>query len=92
MVSFWLDTRMGDIPLCQAYPVLFELAINKKCSVSEVKENGWVIQFKVRLQGLIRAQWYDLANKLNRFPLNNDNNVALWKWSVSKTFTVKSVE
>jgi hypothetical protein len=44
------------------------------------------------LQGLIRAQWYDLANKLNRFPLNNDNNVALWKWSVSKTFTVKSVE
>jgi hypothetical protein len=56
MVSFWLDTWMGDAPICQSYPVLFELAMNKKCPVSEVKENGLVIQFKIRLQGLIKTQ------------------------------------
>jgi hypothetical protein len=58
--------------------------------VFEVKEKGWVIQFKIRLQGIIRAQWYELATKLNRVILGDEADVH-WKWNVSKIFSVKSV-
>jgi hypothetical protein len=55
-VSFWLDPWLEDVPLCQAFPLLFEEALDQKCSVWEVKEQGWVINFRTRLQGVIRAQ------------------------------------
>jgi hypothetical protein len=87
-VSFWLDFWMDGTPLCQAYLVLFELATDKKCSVCEVKDNGWVINVKIRLQGMIRAQWYELVDRLNNISLND---VTIWKWTGSKKFTVKSV-
>jgi hypothetical protein len=59
--------------------------------VYEIKEKGWVIQFKVRLQGIIRAQWYELATKLNRVTLDEEVDVVHWKWNVNKIFSVKSV-
>jgi hypothetical protein len=31
------------------YLVLFDLATNQRCSVREVRDNGWLIQFKIRL-------------------------------------------
>jgi hypothetical protein len=58
--------------------------------VSDVR-TGWVIQFKIRLNGIIRDQWYDLARKLNNATLNDEDEIALWRWSKSKSFTVKSV-
>jgi hypothetical protein len=64
-VSFWFDPWFDEMPLCQKYCVLFELAMNPNNSVKEVKEKGWVIQFKIKLQGLIQEQWYELATKLN---------------------------
>jgi hypothetical protein len=71
--------------------MLFELAANQRCFVTEIWMNGWVVQFKHRPQGIIRAQWYELVNKLNIFPLNEEQNLVFWKWSISKCFTVKSV-
>jgi hypothetical protein len=49
------------------------------------------IRFKVRLYGLIRDQWYELASKLNNVILSDDRDVPVWKWTKSKKFTVKSV-
>jgi hypothetical protein len=71
--------------------MLFELVVNQKCSMNEVKVNGWVVQFKHRPQGIIRAQWYELASKLNIFPLNEEQELVLCKWSPSKSFTIKSM-
>jgi hypothetical protein len=39
-VSFWFDPWLVDIPLCQTYPMMFELVVNEKCSVNGVKTNG----------------------------------------------------
>jgi hypothetical protein len=50
-----------------------------------------VVPFRIRLQGIIRAQWYELATKLNGVVLSKDPDVVLWKWTRSKTFSVKSV-
>jgi hypothetical protein len=90
-VSFWLEPWIDDKPLCLTYPVLFELATNQRSTVREVGDNSWVIHFKTRLQGLARDQWYNLAYRLNNVNLNEENDSIFWRWSPSKTFTVKSV-
>jgi hypothetical protein len=48
-VNFWLDPWLNDTPLCQRYLILYEMATKQRCYVKEVKENGWLIQFKTRL-------------------------------------------
>jgi hypothetical protein len=32
----------------------------------------WVVRFRIRLQGLVREQWYDLAATPNTISLIND--------------------
>jgi hypothetical protein len=43
--------------------------------------NNWVVQFKTKIQGLIRDQWYELATKLNSVQLNEDRGEVYWKWT-----------
>jgi hypothetical protein len=77
--------------LCKQSLVLYDLCEDQKCSVSEVAEGGWVIQFIIRIPPLVRERWYDLATRLNNVTLNNNNDIALWKWLASRQFIVKSV-
>jgi hypothetical protein len=90
-ISFWLDVWLDDQPLCISYPVLYDLCVDKKCSVYEVANAEWVVRIRIRLQGLVREQWYHLATRLNRISLNEGNDQPIWKWTTSKRFTVKSV-
>jgi hypothetical protein len=76
-VSFWLDQWLGDKPLCVSYPILYDLCLNQKASVLEVAESGWVVRFKIRLQGIVRDLWYELAARLNEVFLNQDKDVAI---------------
>jgi hypothetical protein len=55
LVSFWLDPWLENIPLCQSYSVLYELALEQNSSVFKIWEKGWVVQFRVRLNGIFRA-------------------------------------
>jgi hypothetical protein len=50
-----------------------------------------VVHFRNRPQGFIRAQWYDLARRINNYHINEGKDVAYWKWTNSKSFTVKTV-
>jgi hypothetical protein len=90
-VSFWLDAWLGADPLCKQYPVLYDLCEDQRCSVSEVAEGGWLIQFKIRIPPLVRERWYDLAARLNNVNVNDINDTTMWKWYASRQFTVKYV-
>jgi hypothetical protein len=90
-ISFWLDVWLDDQPLCTRYPVLYELSMDKNCYVYEMTNAEWVIRFRIRLQGILREQWYQLAARLNRVSLNEEKDQPIWKWTTSKRFTVKSV-
>jgi hypothetical protein len=79
-----LDNWLDGTPLCQVYPMLYELSLNQKCSVQEVKENGWVIRLKLNLHGVLRAQWYGLAERLNKVILSADDDTVCWKWTLVK--------
>jgi hypothetical protein len=70
---------------------LYEQCTEKNISVEKVAQDEWVIHFKVRLSPIIRDQWYNLAQKLNEVVLAESMDAVVWKWVVSKKFTVKSV-
>jgi hypothetical protein len=90
-VSFWKDAWLDNNPLCVSYPILFDICVNHNCLVWEVAQNGWVVNFKVRLHGILREQWYTLAATLNGVRLSNEPDVVVWKWASKKSFMVKSV-
>jgi hypothetical protein len=91
LASFWVDSWLDEKPLCLTYPMLYELCTNKNCSVYQVKQQGWVLEFSIRLLNIIRNQWYELAHKLNQVILGEENDVVMWRWTTSRKFSVKSV-
>jgi hypothetical protein len=40
-VSFWLDPWMDNKPLCQRYPILYELCLNQNSLVFDVIREDW---------------------------------------------------
>jgi len=40
---FWYDRSIGDLPLRLKFPRLFDLAVEKECSVGEMEGRGWGI-------------------------------------------------
>jgi hypothetical protein len=90
-VSFWMDSWLEKKHLCTIYPILFDMCADKNISVHKVWSEGWVVHFQVIPQGIIRNQWYELAAKLNRIPLNNNKDLPLWSWTANNIFSVKFV-
>jgi hypothetical protein len=70
---------VGDKQLCQEYPVLYELCVDKENSVYQVQQEGWLLRFSIRLPNMIRAQWYDLTDKLNHVVLSDEKDITIWK-------------
>jgi hypothetical protein len=52
---------------------------------------NWVIRFKIRIQGIIREQQYELAVRLNEVSLSEEEDLVIWKWTANKKNSVKSV-
>jgi hypothetical protein len=77
LTSFWLDPWLEEKPLCMIYPILYDLCTNKKCSVFQVVQQEWVLEFSIRLPGVIRLQRYELGHKLNQVALEECNDLAI---------------
>jgi hypothetical protein len=90
-VSSCVDAWLEEKPLCVIYPILYDLCVDKNCSMWKVRNDEWVIQFKIILPPLIRMQWYDLARKLNAFQVNDGKDIPVWSWIGNGKFSVKSV-
>jgi hypothetical protein len=43
LISFWLDVWLDENPLCLQYPILFDLCVNKNCSVYDIAQANWVV-------------------------------------------------
>ena len=40
---FWFDNWVGERPLSLTFPRLFNLEVNKECSVAEMASLGWAV-------------------------------------------------
>jgi hypothetical protein len=76
LVSFWLDPWMDNTPS----PFVKCTMSYMNCPLTrkfDVMERGWVVQFRIRLRGIIRAQWYERASRLNEVSLSSEKDVVL---------------
>jgi hypothetical protein len=47
------------------FPILYDMAVDRRCSVKDVADRAWVVHFKMSLSLVIRQQWYVLTSHLN---------------------------
>jgi hypothetical protein len=91
ILVFWEDNWLGNAPLSQQYPSLFNIAGRKHVSVAHVLEsNPLQISFRMTLTPNKLVLWLELAERLMHVHLTNDNNAFVWSLTSSDTFTVKS--
>ncbi|MCI55343.1 receptor-like kinase, partial [Trifolium medium] len=52
---FWIDPWLGGSPLCETFGRLFDLAVNKSCSVAEMFTLGWEVAGEEEMLGECQA-------------------------------------
>jgi hypothetical protein len=89
---FWEDTWLGDVPLAQKYPTLYNIVDRKQVSVADVLQNQPLqITFRRTLTPNKWALWLELVHLLMYVQLSDDKDVFVWNLTNSGAFTVKSM-
>jgi hypothetical protein len=87
----WKDTYMDDVPLCDLYPVLFDLCQMQDCTVQQCVDSNYVIPFRRRLHGSLLETWNRITSKLENLPLSSTPDRISWKLNRNGIFSTKSV-
>src|SRR4051812_21906100 len=77
---FWEDTWLGDIPLAQQYPSLYDITQRKQVSIDNVMSQVPLnIGFRQALTGNRGHSWLHLVNRLMDINLTTAPDVFKWK-------------
>jgi hypothetical protein len=87
---FWEDTWLGDKPLAEEYPYLYNTAHHKNVTVAHVCGVGQLnIAFRRTLNGNKWDRWIHLLQRLSTIELNDTEDIFKWNLTASGVFTVK---
>lgn len=91
-VRFWEDVWMGDLPLSQQYPSLYNIVQHKNVLVSTVLANTPLnISFRRGLNDHKWMEWLHLCQRLISVTLSSEPDRFIWKLTDSGVFSVKSM-
>jgi hypothetical protein len=89
---FWEDTWLGNTPLSQQYPSLYNIVQRKQVSVAHVMSQVPLnIGFRQALAGNREDRWTHLCSRLVNVNLTAQPDVFIWKLTTSGIFSVKSL-
>ena len=90
---FWEDTWLGNSPLMNQYPLLYNIVQNQHASVHDVLHNAppLNIGFRRALVGNKWDMWSHLCLRLMQVTLNNVPDYFKWNLNQNGQFTVKSM-
>jgi hypothetical protein len=89
---FWEDTWLGNRPLADQYPSLYNIVRNKNVTVATTLATTPVnIGFRRSLTGVRWDRWIHLVQRLMSIQLNSNNDVFKWNLVESGRFLVKSM-
>jgi hypothetical protein len=90
--KFWEDSWLGDKPLAQQYPSLYNIVQWKQVSIANVlNHNPLNISFRRSLSDNRWFQRLHLIQRLTNAQLNNKKDKFVWEPTTSSQFTVKSM-
>jgi hypothetical protein len=91
-VHFWEDIWLGNMPLADQYPSLYNIVQRKNVLVADVlSHNPLNIEFWRVLNGNKWNDWLNLCHRLMTVNLSNQQDKFAWKLTKSGVFTVKSI-
>jgi hypothetical protein len=91
-VRFWEDIWLGNTPLAQQYPSLYNIVQRKNIMVATVlAQTPLNITFRRSLNDYKWNQWLNLCQRLMGVELSNDSDKFVWKLNESGVFTIKSM-
>jgi hypothetical protein len=89
---FWEDTWLGDRPLAEQFPSLYNIVRWRNVLVSDVLiGNPLNIEFRRNLSNDRMDVWLLLLQRLIRINLSADPDIFVWKLTTSGIFSVKSM-
>jgi hypothetical protein len=87
----WKDSLEGERPLCDQYPILFDLSQNQDYTVKTCRDANFVIQFRRRLRGEMLEQWTHIVEVIISIHMSNENDTISWSMNNNAVFSTKSV-
>ena len=92
-IRFWEDTWLGQNPLSDQYPSLYNIVRHKNVLVANVLDSGQVnIQFRRSLVGDKWTNWLNLVERLMPISLTMEPDSLTWNLTPSFFFSsVKSL-
>jgi len=88
--SFCHDKWCGLVPLADKFRELYQINVEKKCSVEEMKRKNWRPSFRRWLHEDLQNQYRRLPDIVFRYRLNSDKDYARWDSEKSGIFSVNS--
>jgi hypothetical protein len=89
---FWADTWLGNKPLKDKFPALFNIVRRKQESIATVLSSPNInISFRRNLTGRNLENWQRIVASLQQVNLMQERDVFVWNLKASGTFTVKSL-
>ena len=89
---FWIDTWLGNKPLKDKFPSLFNIVRRKQDSVAQVLSTIPLnISFRRNLVGANLMAWHRIVASLQDINLLEQRDVFVWSLNASGNFTVKSM-
>ena len=90
-VRFWEDTWLGNKPLCQQYPQLYNIVKKKQDTVGEVLSTPSPnLSWRRDLIGHNLTRWNILVSRLAHINLTEEQDEFKWELDPIGVFTVKT--
>ena len=89
--NFWHDAWLGDSPLCESLPQLYEICEQQQLTVREMADRGWNMSFRRWLGPAAQQQAGALRSSLMLVALGDGKDKPWWKLCKNGKFTVKSM-
>jgi hypothetical protein len=91
-VSFWKDWWIGEQPLCERFPSLFEKSSVADWTISQAySDEGWRIPFRRSLDQDDVLAWEELCNLVDEIDLPDSPTRISWQLEPKGTFSTKSL-
>ena len=90
-VDCWQDVWCGSTPLKEQFPTLFEICNEQNITVAKIAQRNWRFTFRRWLDTGLQEQLRSLRDILFSCALNDEDDLPIWKWEKSGSFSMKSM-
>jgi hypothetical protein len=91
LVRFWMDPSLGDTPLCESFPALFDICQGQDWTFERAMSCNLDVPFRRRMLPDMISQWERIKTCAFRHPTSLNSDIVSWSLSANGCFSTKSM-